>query len=71
MKKGDIVIKRTGYALKYRVTHVSHIGALLVLFGIRVKYDRSADRWVSWGREHALFSQQYRLFADDDFHYEK
>ncbi len=68
MKRDDIVIRDKPRAteIKYRLTRISKIGDITILWGYRVKW---GGEWISFGHERALREREYRLFTDDDFHY--
>ncbi len=69
IKVGDIVVNKynrfsRGLHLKYRVTGFLKIDKYTLVNGIRVKYDRQNQEWVSFGKEHTLLDC-YK-FADED-----
>ncbi len=71
MTVGDIIIRDKSHRteLKYRITRVNKIGDILLLWGLRVKYDNRINDWVSFGQERALLARDHRLLTDDDYHY--
>ena len=65
----QIIIKRRGLSLKYRVLRTQFIGDSEVTWALRVKYDKRHKVWVTFGKERSLLPAQYRKLVADDFHY--
>ena len=72
MKIGNIVIREGRFGSKtlhYRLTSYNKIGDIELYWGLRVKYDRQHNEFVSFGQERALLGRDLRLFTEDDYHY--
>ena len=69
---GDIIVNKynrfsRGLHLKYRVTGFMKVDRYTLVNGIRVKYDRKHNDWVSFGKEHTLLDC-YK-FTEEDYPY--
>ena len=56
---GDIVINKMnffarGRFLKFRVTGFLKVGTFTAVNGLRVKWDKRTNEWVSFGKEQTL-----------------
>ncbi len=72
MNIGDIVIKEGKFgakSLKYRLTKQNKIGDIQLYWGLRAKFDRRLNTWVTFGQDRALLARDLRLFIEDDYRY--
>jgi hypothetical protein len=63
MKKGNIIVQKNGSAIKYYVTGFEKYGNVDIVNGIRVKYDKRRNEWVTFGNEKGLLLSRFRLLT--------
>lgn len=62
MKKGDIIVQKSGSAIKYLVVETEKIGTSDIVYAIRVKFDKKdRDSYTTFGKERGMLASRFRV----------